>query len=295
MNYFRRQPQPGKYILVATKPWQEYRIGVLSGQRGKVRQDSRRRDLRDRGGRPPRHLPAPRARSEGGRLMAEPALRPATIHGYADRLSVAPGETIEFKVSCDEPGSYRADVVRLVHGDTNPAGPGFKEEEIASAINGSYEGRHQPIRSGSHVIVDDPRGALALTGAFTLHAFVLPDHARQGRPVHSRPPRCRERSRLRADDRGRAPDTPYRQRQRRQPMCPCGRRAGTPWRAPTTPRPARRRSTRSRCATPTTACSRRWWRYPIARACSQAEASGPEDARAPFVIAGCASAASSTG
>ena len=31
MNYFRRQPQPGKYILVATKPWQEYRIGVLSG------------------------------------------------------------------------------------------------------------------------------------------------------------------------------------------------------------------------------------------------------------------------
>ena len=36
MNYFRRQPQPGKYILVATKPWQEYRIGTLSGQRGEV-------------------------------------------------------------------------------------------------------------------------------------------------------------------------------------------------------------------------------------------------------------------
>ena len=49
--------------------------------------------------------------------MADPALRPATIHGYADRLSVAPGETIEFKVSCDEPGSYRADLVRLIHGD----------------------------------------------------------------------------------------------------------------------------------------------------------------------------------
>jgi branched-chain amino acid transport system permease protein len=36
MNYFRRQPQPGKYILVATKPWQEYRIGTLSGRRGAV-------------------------------------------------------------------------------------------------------------------------------------------------------------------------------------------------------------------------------------------------------------------
>ena len=32
----RRQPQPGKYILVAVKPWQEYRIGLLSGQRGQV-------------------------------------------------------------------------------------------------------------------------------------------------------------------------------------------------------------------------------------------------------------------
>ncbi len=106
--------------------------------------------------------------------MADPALRPATVHGYADRLSVAPGETIEFKVSCDEPGSYRADLVRLIHGDTNPAGPGFKEEEIASSINGSYPGRHQPIASGSHVIVDDEDGALALLGPFTLHAFVFP-------------------------------------------------------------------------------------------------------------------------
>jgi hypothetical protein len=34
LNYFRRQPQAGKYIIVATKPWEEYRIGVLSGVRG---------------------------------------------------------------------------------------------------------------------------------------------------------------------------------------------------------------------------------------------------------------------
>jgi len=106
--------------------------------------------------------------------MADQALRPATIHGYADRLSVAPGETIEFKVSCDEPGDYRADLVRLIHGDTNPAGPGYKEQEIASAVNGTYPGRHQPIASGSHVIVDDEDGALALSGPFTLHAFVCP-------------------------------------------------------------------------------------------------------------------------
>jgi len=34
LQYFRRQPHAGKYIIVATKPWGEYRIGVLSGQRG---------------------------------------------------------------------------------------------------------------------------------------------------------------------------------------------------------------------------------------------------------------------
>jgi hypothetical protein len=34
LQYFRRQPQPGKYLIVATKAWEEYRIGVLSGVRG---------------------------------------------------------------------------------------------------------------------------------------------------------------------------------------------------------------------------------------------------------------------
>ena len=34
LQYFRRQPQEGKYIGVMTKPWEEYRIGVLSGVRG---------------------------------------------------------------------------------------------------------------------------------------------------------------------------------------------------------------------------------------------------------------------
>jgi hypothetical protein len=36
LNYFRQQPQPGKYILVAVKPWEEYRIAVLSGRRGEL-------------------------------------------------------------------------------------------------------------------------------------------------------------------------------------------------------------------------------------------------------------------
>ncbi|MCC7412503.1 MAG: inner-membrane translocator [Gammaproteobacteria bacterium] len=34
LNYFRKQPLPGKYVIVASEPWREYRIGMLSGQRG---------------------------------------------------------------------------------------------------------------------------------------------------------------------------------------------------------------------------------------------------------------------
>ena len=100
-------------------------------------------------------------------------LPPTTIHGYADRLSVAPGEPIEFKVSCEEEGSYRADIVRLIHGDTNPAGPGFKEEVLETEVSGERPGRFQPTDAGSCVVVDDA-SALALDGAFTLHAFILP-------------------------------------------------------------------------------------------------------------------------
>ena len=101
-------------------------------------------------------------------------MRPTTIHGYADRLSVAPGEPIEFKVSTDAPGRYRADVVRLIHGDTNPAGPGYKERVVESPANGEHAGRTQAIHSGSHIAVFDPANQLALTGALSMHVFAMP-------------------------------------------------------------------------------------------------------------------------
>ncbi|WP_213571143.1 hypothetical protein [Rhodococcus sp. USK13] len=34
LQYFRRQPQAGKYLGVMTTPWLEYKIGVISGIRG---------------------------------------------------------------------------------------------------------------------------------------------------------------------------------------------------------------------------------------------------------------------
>lgn len=91
--------------------------------------------------------------------------------GYTDRLGAAPGDTIRFMVSCDYP-SYRARLVRLIHGDTNPAGPGFKQVEVASAIDREYPGKHEDIRSGSYAEIPFEPGAP--TGGFAFTAFIQP-------------------------------------------------------------------------------------------------------------------------
>ena len=72
--------------------------------------------------------------------------------GYTDRLGAAPGETITFHVSSDH-ARYRSRLVRLIHGDTNPDGPGFKQIEIPSAIDGERAGEHHAIRSGSYAVL----------------------------------------------------------------------------------------------------------------------------------------------
>ena len=88
------------------------------------------------------------------------------ITGYSDRLSVRPGDDITFYVHSEENEAYRADIVQLIHGDTSPEGPGFKEELIETAANGEYAGVHQRIDAGSYIIVpEDPRLAVE---SFTL-------------------------------------------------------------------------------------------------------------------------------
>ncbi|HZU88059.1 MAG TPA: hypothetical protein VE993_02265 [Stellaceae bacterium] len=58
--------------------------------------------------------------------------------GYVDRFSARPGERIAVKVSSQRDEPYHADLVRIVHGDANPAGPGLKIEEIAAGFAGRY-------------------------------------------------------------------------------------------------------------------------------------------------------------
>ena len=73
--------------------------------------------------------------------------------GYLDRFSARPGERIAVKVSSQFDRPYRADLVRIVHGDANPAGPGIKLDGLAAAFAGEYPSRVQPVHSGSCGVV----------------------------------------------------------------------------------------------------------------------------------------------
>jgi N,N-dimethylformamidase len=96
------------------------------------------------------------------------------VLGYADPLSVAPGEQIRFMISTREGARrYRAQVVRVVCGDTGPDGPGLRTERLPTPIEGEHEGAPQITDAGSYAIVERPEafGGLA---RFTLQAFIQP-------------------------------------------------------------------------------------------------------------------------
>jgi N,N-dimethylformamidase len=95
-----------------------------------------------------------------------------TLMGYADRISLRGGETIAFKVSSDDSKPYTATIVRVISGDTNPAGPGYKEVEIAGTSM-RCEGRPQQVRPGSCLIIPDSPKLRGLT-SFRLDVLIWP-------------------------------------------------------------------------------------------------------------------------
>ena len=95
------------------------------------------------------------------------------ILGYTDRLSVAPGERIKVMVSCDSIETYDAELVRVIQGDINPDGPGFRDERINLDLGGPFAGRHQPIHAGSYGVVEDAT-VLRNLSSFSVQAYVWP-------------------------------------------------------------------------------------------------------------------------
>jgi N,N-dimethylformamidase len=95
------------------------------------------------------------------------------LAGYADRLSVRPGETIQFHASNATGAQVSAHVVRVLSADANPAGPGVKTDAVSGA---SFEARavaHHPVNSGSYAVVD-LAGHLQALDSFTITATIWP-------------------------------------------------------------------------------------------------------------------------
>ncbi|MGI9487852.1 MAG: N,N-dimethylformamidase beta subunit family domain-containing protein [Geminicoccaceae bacterium] len=96
------------------------------------------------------------------------------VFGYANKISVKPGDDITFYAHADGTTEAEAQLVRLIHGDEHPAGPGFMEEEIASELDGSWSVKKQFTQVGNFLTVDDPSKKFAIDGSLTLCAFVHP-------------------------------------------------------------------------------------------------------------------------
>lgn len=95
------------------------------------------------------------------------------ILGYADRISAAPGDSIEVKVSCDGLDFYDASLIRVIQGDINPAGPGYRDELVSLDLGGPFHGRYQPINTGSYAVVDDVP-SFDLQNSLGLQALIWP-------------------------------------------------------------------------------------------------------------------------
>lgn len=93
----------------------------------------------------------------------------AQIRGYCDRPNVRPGESLDFFFSSPEAGRCTVNLVRLIHGDRNPAGPGYKEEAVPSAVDGQYAVGTQFTQVGAYVEVPDAAAHLGGASGLSLH------------------------------------------------------------------------------------------------------------------------------
>ena len=100
--------------------------------------------------------------------------------GYLDRLSGRPGETIAVKVSSAGAGPFTADLVRILHADPNPAGPGLKLATVADGLIGTYPSRVQPVHPGSYGVID---AALSVPEGGAIRVLVQPGLLTAPQPV----------------------------------------------------------------------------------------------------------------
>ena len=77
--------------------------------------------------------------------------------GYADKLSLRPGETVSFKVSSTLKKSFSASLKRSISADPNPKGIGIVEKDASKYFKtSSFKSRKQSFNPGSYAISKTP-------------------------------------------------------------------------------------------------------------------------------------------
>ena len=102
------------------------------------------------------------------------------LTGYADRLSVRPGETIRFHLANATGADVEATLVRVICADGNPAGPGILVEAVAGAPIARATAREERSPLGSHARIEDVRSCFG-EGSFSVTCFVFPTRLAGGR------------------------------------------------------------------------------------------------------------------
>ncbi|WP_315719787.1 MULTISPECIES: N,N-dimethylformamidase beta subunit family domain-containing protein [unclassified Bradyrhizobium] len=96
------------------------------------------------------------------------------LYGYCDPWTVKQGETLSFMISAEGTDTVDVRLVRLVHGDEHPDGPGFLEEEVDCEIPATLNVRRQFTQVGAHAVVEDISRRLVPAGDFTVYGFIFP-------------------------------------------------------------------------------------------------------------------------
>jgi len=98
----------------------------------------------------------------------------ARIFGYADPLNARAGGSVDFMISVEGCDQVEMELVRALHGDENPDGPGLLEEVIPLGLPKTLQVARQFTQVGSFARAQDPEGRLDGLHSFTLCAHVVP-------------------------------------------------------------------------------------------------------------------------
>ena len=100
--------------------------------------------------------------------------------GYVDRWSVKPGGTVTLRVSSAKNAPFETRIARILCGDPNPKGPGYREIRMPHTTDGPHPGKRQGTHLGSWARIPSVNLAPAAKG-LTLTVTIWPTTPKKGR------------------------------------------------------------------------------------------------------------------